>query len=361
MLYGGHRSELDHCQIALATSTDGRDFVRHRDPLGQSRVFIGPGEARDPMTIRIGETFYCYYTGNPDPTNRRDVAGIYCRRSDDLVHWSAPRRVAYGGSAGDGMWSAECPFVVQREGWFYLFRTSSYRTPLTHVYRSADPLDFGLDDDAKKVGTIAVAAPEVVTDQGEDFISSVHDLAGGVQLYRLAWVPEGDVPRSTRFFSVLQPLWNFEAGGLDGWLRSGEAFAGQPTYQEGRTTRGQTTNAEGHYYIGTYEDRPDKAAPAGRIQGDRPQGRLRSPEFELPRGHLGFRIGGGQDRERLHVALRLADGTELRRATGTGSNAMDTVVWDLREHAGKAAYIEIVDASSRPWGHINVDDFRIER
>ena len=90
-------------------------------------------------------------------------------------------------SAGDGMWSAECPHVVRREGYFYLFRTTSYRKPLTHVYRSTDPMDFGLGDDSKKIGTIAVAAPEVVSWQGRDYISSVHDLKGGVQLTRLDW------------------------------------------------------------------------------------------------------------------------------------------------------------------------------
>jgi hypothetical protein len=96
--------------------------------------------------------------------------------------------VCYGGSAGAGMWSAECPHVVWREGYFYLFRTTSYRQPLTHVYRSQDPMDFGRGDDARKIGTIAVAAPEVVQHNGRDYISSVHDLAGGVQLMRLKWV-----------------------------------------------------------------------------------------------------------------------------------------------------------------------------
>ena len=79
--------------------------------------------------------------------------------------------------------------MVWREGYYYLFRTTSYRKPETHVYRSADPLDFGLDDDSKRIGTLAVAAPEVVRFQGRDFISSVHDLTGGVQLMRLDWRP----------------------------------------------------------------------------------------------------------------------------------------------------------------------------
>jgi hypothetical protein len=85
------------------------------------------------------------------------------------------------------MWSAECPHVVYREGYYYLFRTTSYRKPLTYIYRSTDPLDFGLDHDDKLIGSIAVAAPEIISDGKHDYISSVHDLAGGVQLSRLAW------------------------------------------------------------------------------------------------------------------------------------------------------------------------------
>lgn len=189
MLYGGHRSESEHCQINLAISDDGRRFVRHRNDRGQSRVFVGPGEARDPMTIEIDGRYHCYYTGNPDPKNRRDVGGIYCRTSKDLVQWSKPQRVCFGGKPGKGMWSAECPHVVYREGFYYLFRTTSYREPLTYVYRSVDPMDFGLDRDDKLIGTIAVAAAEIVSDRVHDYISSVHDLGGGVQLSRLEWQP----------------------------------------------------------------------------------------------------------------------------------------------------------------------------
>ena len=187
MLYGGHRSELEHCQICLATSKDGRTFQRAKNAFGQSRVFVGPGEARDPMMLWAKGKLHCYYTGNPDPRKRKDKAAVYCRTTKDLKTWSKPRRVCFGGSAGDGMWSAECPHVVRREGYYYLFRTTSYRKPLTHVYRSTDPMDFGLGDDDKKIGTIAVAAPEIVTSLGRDYISSVHDLKGGVQLMRLDW------------------------------------------------------------------------------------------------------------------------------------------------------------------------------
>jgi len=186
MFYGGHNTELGECQICLATSPDGITFVRRQDERGYSRVFVGPGEARDPMVILVDGLFYCYYTGHD--TGQRQPCKIYCRTSDDLIHWSDYVVVNWGGSGGDGLWSAECPHVVARNGFYYLFRTSRYAPPaVTHVYRSHDPLDFGRGDDSRKIGTLQVAAPEVVIVGDEMYISSVEDLRGGVQLCRLGW------------------------------------------------------------------------------------------------------------------------------------------------------------------------------
>jgi len=139
MFYGGHRAEEGPCQICLATSSDGRDFERVLDARGYSRVFVGPGEARDPMIIRIGDLYYCYYSGH-DP-DARAPCKIYCRTSDDLHTWSDWVAVNWGGSGGDGNWSAECPFVVAFDGRFYLFRTSRYQPPATQsdqVCRSSE-------------------------------------------------------------------------------------------------------------------------------------------------------------------------------------------------------------------------------
>jgi hypothetical protein len=186
MFYGGHNTESGECQICLATSPDGREFTRYRDAQGYSRLFVGPGEARDPMVISIGDIFYCYYAGHD--TGRRAPGKIYCRTSRDLIHWSEPVTVNWGGSAGDGLWSAECPFVVHMDGYYYLFRTSRYRAPaLTHVYRSQDPEDFGRGNDDKKVATLRVAAPEVVQAGDRYYISTVEALREGVQMIGLRW------------------------------------------------------------------------------------------------------------------------------------------------------------------------------
>ena len=53
----------------------------------------------------------------------KDKAGVYLRTSADLRHWSASKIVAFGGSAGTGPFSSECPFVFfhKESGHFYLF------------------------------------------------------------------------------------------------------------------------------------------------------------------------------------------------------------------------------------------------
>jgi hypothetical protein len=51
---GGPSSDAEHCQVNLATSENGIDFTRFRDSDGASRIFNGPGWARDPMVLKVG-------------------------------------------------------------------------------------------------------------------------------------------------------------------------------------------------------------------------------------------------------------------------------------------------------------------
>jgi hypothetical protein len=182
MLYG------DWENICLAVSDDGKTFARQLTPAGKSGMFSeGAGNnTRDPMAIRIGNLFYAYYTAYPDK-----LGADYVRTSKDLRRWGPPRKVAYGGSAGTGPYSAECPFVYfhRPSGFYYLFRTQRYgEKAQTNVYRSKNPLNFGVEDDRFLVATLPVAAPEIVEHEGATYIATLLPSLKGIRIAKLSWV-----------------------------------------------------------------------------------------------------------------------------------------------------------------------------
>jgi hypothetical protein len=200
MFYGGHSTGFDALgtpvpqgdlrmegQICLMTSPDGRTWTRHKGDRGYSRLFVAPGETRDPCVIQYGDTWHLYYAGYHN--HDRAQAGFYLRTSSDLLHWSDWKLVHQDTRYGPGKWDTECPCVVKRRNAYYLFRTEDYASARTHVFRSTDPTDFGIGDARDKyVCTIAVAAPEILVDtDGSEYITSNHDLRGGTQLYKLRW------------------------------------------------------------------------------------------------------------------------------------------------------------------------------
>jgi hypothetical protein len=191
----------DH--VALETSRDGKSFQRRLLPDGTVGMFGDGFGTRDPMTLLIQGTFYTYYSANPgsvfagNALNASDRAalnlkanGDFVRTSTDLLHWSAAKKVAEGGQAGTGKYTAECPFVYyhRKSGYYYLFRTQHYgRNAETRVYRSKDPTDFGIDDDRYLVETLPVAAPEIVESHGQLYIAALLPSLKGIQIAKLGW------------------------------------------------------------------------------------------------------------------------------------------------------------------------------
>ena len=187
MFYG------DFDRICLATSEDGKSFERVLNENGQPDLFSGPWDnTRDPMTIRVNNAYYCYYTGHTAVQDRTATGADFCRISGDLRTWTHPYMVAFGGPAGRGPGSAECVHVVHREdvGLYYLFRTQSYgHDNISTVYASPDPLNFGIDDDRYCVGTLPVAAPEIIANyEGHDYIAALLPSLKGIRVARLRWV-----------------------------------------------------------------------------------------------------------------------------------------------------------------------------
>jgi hypothetical protein len=180
MFYGGWND------ICSATSDDGKNFHRKTDANGKVTLFGGPtANTRDPMVIRIGDLWHCYYTAHPDKKG-----AVFCRTSSNLEKWSEARVVARGGQSGDGPYSSECPFVVELEpGQFYLFRNQVYgKAAKCSVYYSRDPLDFGVDqDEGHFVCTLPIAAPEIIRHNDEWFVAALLPTLKGIQIAKLKW------------------------------------------------------------------------------------------------------------------------------------------------------------------------------
>ena len=221
MFYGGHRSGVDRSgrraaggparsgptdelirdernlfQMCLMTSTDGRSWSRHRSDApgpaaGTSSVFMDVGETRNPCVIQVDGLWLMYYAGFFDPDRPEDGAGFLVRRSRDLIHWSGAELVHRDPRFGAGRVETECPHVVYRDGFYYLFRTVNYYRCLTYVFRSDDPTDFGIGDASTKlVGRLPCAAPEVYRVGDAEFVSSSHQPLFGESICRLRWVEE---------------------------------------------------------------------------------------------------------------------------------------------------------------------------
>jgi len=139
---------------------------------------------------------------------------------------------------------------------------------------------------------------------------------------------------------------DFEAADYGDWKVEGEAFGTGPAKG---TLGGQmhVSGFEGKGLVNTF------------LGGDRPTGKLTSPEFTIERDYIKFLIGGGGHKGMTCMNL-LIDGEVVLSATGPnlqpgGSEFLNWENWDVKKYKGQKAVIQIVDAASEGWGHINVD------
>ena len=188
MFYGDWR------RICLATSKDGKTFTRIQNANGEPALFSGPyTQTRDPMILKSNNHFYSYYTDHlPAEAEEKRKGAIFGRTSTDLLHWSEPVMVSAGGIATSRTdWYAgdvECPFVVELNGLYYLFRNQVYgEHALNTQYASPDPLYFGVDDDQYLISTLPIAAPEIIEYDSEYYLASLMPNLKGIRLARLKW------------------------------------------------------------------------------------------------------------------------------------------------------------------------------
>lgn len=197
MFYGGYATGVDsdgnpdpdypamENQISLMTSPDGRNWTRFQNSEGLSRVFAGPGAARDEYVVRFGDTWYMYYTGHHDRSVENE--SIYVRTSSDLINWSDWALAHFADPEFRTHRTCESPVVVERGGYYYLFRSGGYDRPegSTAVFRSDNPLDFGIGDPRDKyVCNIPAHASEIiVADDGREYISKIFEPETGYAIF----------------------------------------------------------------------------------------------------------------------------------------------------------------------------------
>lgn len=141
-------------------------------------------------------------------------------------------------------------------------------------------------------------------------------------------------------------LADFEGKDYGGWTATGEAFGPGPA-QGTLPHQMEVSGFRGHGLVNSF------------FHGDGATGTLTSAPFTIGRPHLNFLVGGGGWSNRTCMNL-VVDGRVVRTVTGPnvvpgGSEELAPAGWDVREFAGRAARIEIVDTATGGWGHINVD------
>jgi fructan beta-fructosidase len=139
-------------------------------------------------------------------------------------------------------------------------------------------------------------------------------------------------------------LADFEAADYGGWQATGEAFGAGPARG---TLAGQmaVSGFDGQGLVNTF------------FRGDGTTGKLTSPAFRIDRKYVQFLLGGGNHPGQTCINL-LVDGKEARTAccpAEGGSEHLEPHAWDVSDLLGKQAVIEIVDAHTGGWGHVNVD------
>lgn len=185
--------------ICLATSDDLYHWERHKaNPLFNSLPWGYWDEShwsdcRDPMILKEGDTFYCYYTGArmvPDTDTHEYCLGI--SSSKDLIHWKDEgfRRLVHTLET-----PPESPFVVKKNGEFYLFYTN-YKHGIVYI-KSPDPLH-GWEENPEDPQSIieGVSATEIIQENGKWYITLISHMNNGLHFFEikeLIWNEDGSV------------------------------------------------------------------------------------------------------------------------------------------------------------------------
>jgi fructan beta-fructosidase len=135
---------------------------------------------------------------------------------------------------------------------------------------------------------------------------------------------------------------NFEATNYGAWTTTGTAFGAGPAMG---TLPGQNpvTNYQGSRLVNTF------------LGGDASTGTLTSPPFTIQRNYIQFLMGAGNQRGKTCMNL-IVNGQVAQSAVGMGDREdLSALQWNVSNLIGSNATIQILDAATNGWGHINVD------
>ncbi len=327
MFYG------DWNNICQAVSEDGKTFERVIQPTGKTAMFTeGRGfNTRDIMMLKVDDRWYGYYTAYPN-----DQGAVYVRTTDDFHSWSDSAVVSFGGLTGTGKFSSECPHVVQRHGRFYLFRTQHYGTDaISTVYHSSDPKMFGINQDDRYLATrLAVAAPEIVHHEGQDYIVALTPDLDGLQVAQLKWRTKP---------SVGDPVLSFdEQSDRDNWIIE----TGDLPMPFTNSKRADFQPPQG-FFVGTAELDENSF-------DDKRTGSIRSPEFTVTDAAYFAYLSGGHQNSLYAAIIDTANDREVLRIMNLqDTNQLQPQLIHTDQLIGRRVFLRIVDQAQEGWGHIN--------
>ncbi len=301
---------------------------------------------RDPCFFTDGGKNYLVQTAR----TRTGLGALALKESNSYFSWEDSGPLYVHGNSN----AIESSTIIKRNGSYHLFFTEANVGGISHI--RSDSLRSGWNIDNRIIIDGGHAA-ELLDTGFDSYLFSRHSTYSS---------PSG-VNVSTIRFDTL--TWDGDSPAIDmpappggGWeILWGDAFDRQPVFGHNPMYRGDDTTRigfEGNWWIGTYEsfNGPLRGAQPGDYQGDEPRGAIRSPSFTITGKSMKLMVGGGNSIDSCYVALCRAGSDDIiYKETGSGSDTLENRYWDLAPLIGMEVYILIVDDSSAPLGHINVD------
>lgn len=166
LIYFGCVDEKKGMSLRVAESIEPQLGQWRRGAGGREILFSEPGD-RDPEIIKDERTglYLMYYIADEN-----DLDVVRVRTSRDLITWGDPRRVLAG--TPRGYQGSESVFVLQENGYYYLWISDSAQYSRMSLYISTDPYSFG-DANRNRIEEQPGHAPEIVRANGHYWMACV--------------------------------------------------------------------------------------------------------------------------------------------------------------------------------------------